>query len=139
MRCDPSYHVDYVGVSNKVGTAARAFDRKIHVVLARNPIFRTINRPLEQTLTECVERSAPVEHEIVAILYLGKEQPMLATLVLAFVFGEERREAGQPLLAAGQQIFRREQVSQMLSLHFRKTLEDCWKSMFSSRIRWASQ
>jgi hypothetical protein len=38
-----------------------------------------------------------VEHEIVAVLCLGKEQPMLAAVVLAFVFGEERGEVGQPL------------------------------------------
>jgi hypothetical protein len=69
---------------------------------------------VEQTLTECVQRSAPVEHEIVVILYLGKEQPMLAAMVLAFVFGEERREAGQPLLAAGQQIFGRQRISHLL-------------------------
>src|SRR5260370_39227216 len=65
-------------------------------------------------LARWVQRRTPVAHEIVPILGWGKEQPMLAAMILAFAFSEERRETGQPLLAAGQQVFCRERINQLL-------------------------
>ena len=54
----------------------------------------------EEPLGEPVERGAAIENEIVAELGLGKEQPMMAAGVFSFCCGKERREAGEPLLAA---------------------------------------
>jgi hypothetical protein len=43
-----------------------------------------------------------------------REQAMLTTSLLALPFGEEGSQAGQPLLAAEQQILRRQRVGQFL-------------------------
>jgi hypothetical protein len=61
---------------------------------------------VEEPLAEPVERGAAIEDEVVAKLGLGKEQPMMAAGVLSLVGGEERREAGEPLLAAGDEVAR---------------------------------
>ena len=55
-----------------------------------------------------------MEHQIVAVLHLGKEQPVLAAMLFAFAFGEVGRKVRQPLLTAGQQILRCERVRQFL-------------------------
>jgi len=62
-----------------------------------------------------------MEDQVVAVLNLGKEEAVLTTGVFALFFGEERSEVVQPLATAEQQIV------------------VCWKSIFSSRRRLASQ
>src|ERR1700732_2725277 len=52
--------------------------------------------------------------EIVAVLDLREEQPMLAARVLALSCSEERREVRQPLLATGYQIARGKRVGEFL-------------------------
>jgi hypothetical protein len=60
---------------------------------------------VEQALAELVESGSPRKDQVVAKFDLREEQP---------VFAEERREAGQPLLAAARQIFRGQGVGQFL-------------------------
>ena len=45
---------------------------------------------VEQTFAEIVQRGAAAEDEVVAVLDLRKEQPMLTAGLPAFVLGEER-------------------------------------------------
>ena len=61
---------------------------------------------VEEPRAEPVERGAAMEDEIVAELGLGKEQPMMAAGVFSFCRGKERREAGEPLLAADDEVAR---------------------------------
>jgi hypothetical protein len=65
---------------------------------------------IEQALSHGVESGTLVEHQIVAVFHLGKEQAVLAAVVLPFCFGKERSEVSQPLLTAGQQILGGERV-----------------------------
>ena len=98
---------------------------------------------VEQPLAQLVERGAAMKDQVVAEFDLREEQPMLAAGLLALCCGEERGEAGQPFLAAGRQILGRQSVGQLLETlglrASRKALEHCWKSMPSSRMRFASQ
>ena len=59
---------------------------------------------VEQPFIQGVQSGPFVEHEVVAVLDLGEEQPVLAAVVLTLGFGEERSEVSQPLLTAGQQV-----------------------------------
>jgi len=61
-----------------------------------------------------IEGNAAMENEVVAKLYLGKEQTMLTTGVFPLPFSEEGSEAVQPLATADQQIVRGERVGQVL-------------------------
>ena len=61
---------------------------------------------VEKPLAELVEGGATMEREIVAELGLGEEQPVAATGLIALLRGEERREAGKPLLAATDEVAR---------------------------------
>ncbi len=63
---------------------------------------------IEQALAEIIQCGATTEDEVVAVLDLREEQPMLAACMLSLSCGEERREVRQPLLAAGHQIARSE-------------------------------
>jgi len=67
---------------------------------------------VEEAFTELVERGATVD-EVVAKLDLGEEQAMLAS-VFSFSRREERREAGKPFLAAGDEVTGRELVGKFL-------------------------
>src|SRR5437773_12042710 len=55
---------------------------------------------VQEALSELVHRGAAMEDEVVAILHLREEQPMLTPSVLALLVREERGERGAPLLAA---------------------------------------
>src|SRR5215470_7996404 len=55
---------------------------------------------IQEALSQSIQRSTPMEDEIVEIFHLSKEQPMLTPRLLAFGFGKEGGEIGQPLLAA---------------------------------------
>src|SRR5215471_4449290 len=69
-------------------------------------LVRLSNHPvsIEKAFTQLVERGTPVEDEVVAEFDLSEEQPMLAAGVFSLGCREERREAGQPLLATAHQI-----------------------------------
>ena len=69
---------------------------------------------IEQALAEIIQCRTTTEDEIVAVLDLREEQPVLAARMLAFSCGEEGRELRQPLLAAGHQIPRGERVGELL-------------------------
>src|SRR5208283_1578037 len=71
---------------------------------------------VEKPLSEPVEGGAAMEHEIVAELGLGKEQPVAAAGLVALLRGEERREAGKPLLAATDEVARGQFVGELLPL-----------------------
>ena len=79
---------------------------------------------IEQALAEVVQGRATMEDEVVAELDLREEQPMLAARLLSLSCGEERREARQPLLAAGQQISRGERVGELLEAIGRRASEE---------------
>ena len=68
---------------------------------------------VEEPFTELVECDASTEDEVVAKLDLGEEQAMLAS-VFSFSRREERREAGKPFLAAGDEVTGRELVGKFL-------------------------
>jgi hypothetical protein len=57
---------------------------------------------VEESLSQCIQRGAPLKDQIVAVFHLGEKQPMLAAGLLAFPLSEERRAGSQPLLAASQ-------------------------------------
>ena len=94
---------------------------------------------VEKPLAEPVEGGAAMEHEVVVVLGLGEEQPMPAVGLFAFGWSKERREAGEPLLAATDEVARGQFVGEFLqaprSAQPIKALAHCRKSMSSSR-RW---
>ena len=98
---------------------------------------------VEQALAELVESGSPLKDQVVAEFDLREEQPVLTAALPALSVAEERREAGQPFLAAARQIFRGQDVGQFLkplgAPHRKKVFEHCSKSMSSSRMRLASQ
>ena len=55
-----------------------------------------------------------MENEIIAILYLSKEETMLTTSLLALLFREEGSEAVQPLSTADQQMARGQRIGEFL-------------------------
>ena len=69
---------------------------------------------VEQTFAEIVQRGAAAEDEVVAVLDLREEQPVLAARVFSLPCGEEGREVRQSLLTAGYQIPRGERVGEFL-------------------------
>jgi hypothetical protein len=69
---------------------------------------------VEQTFAEIVQRGAAAEDEVVAVLDLREEQPVLAARMFSLSCGEEGREMRQPLLTAGHQIPRGERVGEFL-------------------------
>src|SRR5271166_5725260 len=69
---------------------------------------------VEEPFAESVEGGAAMEDEIVAELGLGEEQPVMAAGVFSLVGGEERGEAGEPLLAAGDEVAMTQFVGQFL-------------------------
>src|SRR6266566_7528671 len=69
---------------------------------------------IQQPLAQGIEGGPPMEDQVVAILDLGKEQPVLAAGVDVLLLGEEWSEAGQPLLPAARQVACRQGVRQLL-------------------------
>jgi hypothetical protein len=69
---------------------------------------------VDEPLAELVEGSAAMKHEIVAEFGLSEEQPMPTAGLFSFGCGEERREAREPLLAAGDEVMWGEFVGQFL-------------------------
>ena len=67
---------------------------------------------VEEPLAELVEGGAAMEDEIVAELGLGEKQPVSAAGVIALVRSEERRERGEPFLAASNEVARRQRSGQ---------------------------
>ena len=63
---------------------------------------------VEETLTQLVERGATVKDQVVAVLDLREEQPVLTPCLFPLSFGKERGEAVQPFLAADQEVLGRQ-------------------------------
>jgi hypothetical protein len=57
---------------------------------------------VQQPFSHPIQRAAAAEDEVIAKLYLGEKQAMLATRLPTFPFGEKRPRHGQPLLTAAQ-------------------------------------
>jgi hypothetical protein len=74
-----------------------------------------------------IERRSSTKDQVVAILQLREEQAMLASDLFPLAFGEEGSEAGQPLLATGQEVAALKESASSWSLlgllHFRKACE----------------
>jgi len=69
---------------------------------------------VDEPLAELVEGSAAMKDEVVAEFGLSEEKPMLTAGLFSFGCGKERREASEPLLAAGDEVMRGEFVGQFL-------------------------
>ena len=63
-----------------------------------------------------VECSAPVKDQVVAILHLGKKEPVLTAASFAFAFIEEGSQTGEPFLPAAEQIVCSQGIGQLLEL-----------------------
>ena len=59
---------------------------------------------VQQPFSQSVQSGAAAEDQIVAKLDLGKEEPVLATSLFAFLFGEKGSEGGQPFLTTLQDV-----------------------------------
>jgi hypothetical protein len=59
-------------------------------------------------------RRATMEDQVVAVLHLSEKQAMLASGLATFLVGEERREGGQPLVGARQQVSAGQRIGQHL-------------------------
>src|SRR5467141_1617099 len=79
---------------------------------------------VEQALAEAVEGGTTAEDEIVAVLHLRKEQPMLTAGLAAFFLAEEGGEGGKPFLRAHQQIAASQRVGQLLQARGLGTAEE---------------
>jgi hypothetical protein len=69
---------------------------------------------IEQPGPQLIERRTPLEDQVVAVLGLREEEPMLAAGFPTFLGGEEQREGAEPLLAAGDQVVRGEAIGEGL-------------------------
>jgi hypothetical protein len=69
---------------------------------------------VQQALRELVQGGAAIEDEVVAVLDLRKEQPVLTARLVALLGVEERSERGQPFLTAAQQILGAKRVGKLL-------------------------
>ena len=69
---------------------------------------------IQQPFSQLVQGGTPPEDEIVAVLDLREEQAVLAAGLFAFFLGEERRQIGQPLLSALDQVVGGQGVGQFL-------------------------
>jgi hypothetical protein len=49
---------------------------------------------IQQSLTQFIQCGAPVKDQVVTILHLKEEEPMLTAATFAFAFFEERSQAG---------------------------------------------
>ena len=78
---------------------------------------------VEQSFTEIVQGRAAAEDEVVAVLDLREEQPVLAAGLLPLFCGKEGGKARQPFLAAGQQVPRGERVGELLEALWYRAFE----------------
>lgn len=69
---------------------------------------------IEQPGSPLIERRAPLEDQVVAVLGLREEEPMLTAGLTTFLGREERRERAEPLLAARHQVVRGETIGERL-------------------------
>ena len=56
----------------------------------------------KKSLAQLIERGPPPKDEVVAVLDLGEEQPMLTAGLLALAFFKKRGQSSQPFLSATQ-------------------------------------
>ncbi len=80
---------------------------------------------IQQSLGEFIYRGAAMEDEVVAILHLREEQPMLTSSLFAFPVCNERGERREPLLAALQQVLSGERVGEFLQARRIAALQEC--------------
>ena len=88
------------------------------VGLANSPVG------IQQPFAQLVQGGTPPEDEIVAVLDLGEEQAVLAAGLFAFFLGEERRQIGQPLLSALDEVAGGQRVGQFLQGGWVATAEE---------------
>jgi hypothetical protein len=69
---------------------------------------------VEEAFVQAVQRRAALEDQVGAILDLADEQAVAEPLVAAFPVGEEGDQLGEPAVAAGLDVRRRELVGQFL-------------------------
>jgi len=87
---------------------------------------------IEQALAEIIQCGTTTEDEVVAVLDLREEQPVLAACMLSLSCGEERREVRQPLLAADHQIARSERVGEFLQATGICAFQECIGGLLES-------
>jgi hypothetical protein len=81
---------------------------------------------IQQPRAQLIEGGPAMEDEVVAVLDLGKEEAVSAAGMGALLVGEERGEAGEPLLPAARQILGPQRVGQLL--------KSCWVPAFQEGI-----
>ena len=69
---------------------------------------------IDESLFEGIDGGTTTKDEIVAELHLRKKQPVLNTGKLSLLGSEKGREAGQPFVGAGDQIFGGEGIGEFL-------------------------
>lgn len=69
---------------------------------------------IQQAFSQLIQGCAPVEDEVVAVLHLGEEQPMLATRLLPLLGSKEGSQSSQPFLTTEQQIACGERIGHFL-------------------------
>src|SRR5687768_4821665 len=69
---------------------------------------------IEQPVAQSIESSPASKDEVVTILGLRKEKPMLATGFAALCFRKEGSEVGEPLLAACDDVIRQHGICELL-------------------------
>ena len=87
----------------------------------------------QQALLEFIHSGAPEKDQVVTVLGLSEEQPMLTERFAAFALGEERSECGQPLKAALQYIACDERIGQFLQLFGMRAAEEGVFALFGNR------
>ena len=69
---------------------------------------------IQQTLSHLVQSGTAAEDQVIAEFGLGEKQSMLTTGLLAFPFGKEGGECGQPFLPAVQYVAGSQRIGQLL-------------------------
>ena len=80
---------------------------------------------IEQSLTKLIQCGPPVKDQVVTILHLREEKPMLTARFFAFAFLEERSQIGQLFLPAAQQIMGSQGICKLLKFLRMTAFEEC--------------
>jgi hypothetical protein len=71
-----------------------------------------------------IQRGPAVKNEVVAILHLGEEEPVLAAATFAFALFEEPSQTGQPFLPAAEEVMGSQGIGQLLELAWITAFEE---------------
>jgi hypothetical protein len=75
--------------------------------------------------SKLIERCSAAKNQVVTILHLGKEKPVLATGSVAFALFEKWSQTGEPFLAATQKIVCSQRIGQLLKPLWLAASQEC--------------